>query len=86
MRVEYGNGGKVHYTRDEFRRVTGIHYDDATTPRFTYDYGANGQVAYVRDNETQSHGLDGIRHERAPDSHAYSGNAPILPPSARRSM
>lgn len=51
MRVEYGNGGKVHYTRDEFRRVTGIHYDDATTPRFTYDYGANGQVAYVRDNE-----------------------------------
>ncbi len=51
MRVEYGNGGKVHYTRDEFRRVTGIHYDDATTPRFTYDYGANGQVAYVWDNE-----------------------------------
>ena len=51
MRVEYGNGGKVHYTRDEFRRVTGIYYDDATTPRFTYDYGANGQVAYVRDNE-----------------------------------
>ena len=51
MRVEYGNGGKVHYTRDDFRRVTGIHYDDATTPRFTYDYGANGQVAYVRDNE-----------------------------------
>lgn len=43
--------GKVHYTRDDFRRVTGIHYDDATEPRFTYDYGANGQVAYVRDNE-----------------------------------
>ena len=51
MRVEYGNGGKVHYTRDDFRRVTGIHYDAATTPRFTYSYGANGQVAYVRDNE-----------------------------------
>lgn len=50
-RVEYGNGGKVHYTRDDFRRVTGIRYDNATTPRFTYDYGANGQVAYVRDNE-----------------------------------
>ncbi|HIU14971.1 MAG TPA: DNRLRE domain-containing protein, partial [Candidatus Ventricola intestinavium] len=50
-RVEYGNGGKVHYTRDDFRRVTGIHYDNATTPRFTYDYGANGQIAYVRDNE-----------------------------------
>lgn len=50
-RVEYGNGGKVHYTRDDFRRVTGIHYDDATEPRFTYDYGANGQPAYVRDSE-----------------------------------
>lgn len=51
MRVEYGNGGKVHYTRDDFRRVTGIHYDAALTPRFTYNYGANGQVTYVRDNE-----------------------------------
>lgn len=50
-RVEYGNGGKVHYTRDDFRRVTGIHYDDATAPRFTYDYGANGQATYVRDSE-----------------------------------
>ena len=51
MRVEYGNGGKGHYTRDDFRRVTGIHYDDATEPRFTYDYGANGQAAYVKDAE-----------------------------------
>lgn len=50
-RVEYGNGGKVHYTRDDFRRITGIHFDDDTAPRFTYDYGANGQVAYVHDNE-----------------------------------
>lgn len=51
MRVEYGNGGKVHYMRDDFRRVTGIHYDDATEPRFTYDYGANGRAAYVKDAE-----------------------------------
>ena len=50
-RVEYGNGGKVHYMRDDFRRVTGIHYDDATEPRFTYDYGANGQAVYVKDAE-----------------------------------
>ena len=51
MRVEYGNGGKVNYTRDDFRRVTGISYDNATKPRFTYGYGANGQAAYVRDSE-----------------------------------
>lgn len=50
-RVEYGNGGKVHYTHDDFRRVTGIHYDNDTAPRFEYEYGANGQVAYVHDNE-----------------------------------
>ena len=50
-RVEYGNGGKVHYTHDDFRRVTGIHYDNGTAPRFEYEYGANGQVAYVHDNE-----------------------------------
>lgn len=51
MRVEYGNGSKVNYTRDDFRRVTGISYDNATKPRFTYGYGANGQAAYVRDSE-----------------------------------
>lgn len=50
-RVEYGNGGKVHYTHDDFRRVTGIHYDDDTVPRFEYEYGANGRAAYVHDNE-----------------------------------
>lgn len=50
-RVEYGNGGKVYYTHDDFRRMTGIHYDNDTTPRFEYEYSANGQVAYVHDNE-----------------------------------
>ncbi len=49
--VEYGNGGKVHYIYDDFRRVKGLQYDAATSPRFTYEYGANGQIAYVRDNE-----------------------------------
>lgn len=50
-RVEYGNDGKVHYTHDDFRRVTGIYYDNDTVPRFEYEYGANGKVAYVHDNE-----------------------------------
>lgn len=50
-RVEYSNDGKVHYTHDDFRRVTGIHYDNDTVPRFEYEYGANGKVAYVHDNE-----------------------------------
>ena len=44
MRVEYGNGGKVHYTRDDFRRVTGIHYDDATEPRFTSITARTGRL------------------------------------------
>lgn len=50
-RIEYSNGGKVHYVRDDFRRVIGIRFDDEETPRFTYKYGANGQAAYVHDNE-----------------------------------
>ena len=50
-RVEYGNGGKVKYTYDGFKRVQGVGYDAATAPRFTYAYGANGQAASVRDNE-----------------------------------
>jgi YD repeat-containing protein len=50
-RVEYGNGGKVAYTYDSYKRTTGIRYDDATEPRFTYEYGANGAVGRVRDAE-----------------------------------
>ena len=50
-RVEYGNGGKVSYTYDDFKRTAGISYDGATEPRFTYEYGANGAVGRVRDAE-----------------------------------
>ena len=50
-RVEYGNGDKINYTHDSFRRVIGICYDNDTEPRFKYEYGANGQIAYVHDGE-----------------------------------
>lgn len=49
-RVEYGNGGKIHYLYDDFRRVIGMGYDDSDAARFTYEYGANGEVAYVHDH------------------------------------
>ena len=49
--VEYGNGGKVSYTYDGFKRTTGICYDSAIEPRFTYEYGANGAVGRVKDAE-----------------------------------
>lgn len=85
-RVEYGNGGKVHYTRDDFRRVTGIHYDNATTPRFTYDYGANGQIAYVRDNElNRTVWTEYDTSERPTRVHLLEKRDKRLP-SARRSM
>ena len=45
--VEYGNGGKVGYTYDEFDRLTAVRYDNDTADRLTYEYGANGQVAQV---------------------------------------
>lgn len=49
--VTYGNGGAVKYTYDSFKRTTGIRYDDAEEPRFTYEYGANGAVGRVKDTE-----------------------------------
>ncbi len=51
--VQYGNGGKVSYAHDDFYRLTGVAYDGAdpgSAPRYTYEYGANGQAAVVRDN------------------------------------
>ena len=48
--VQYGNGGKVKYTYDEFDRLTGLRYDDDTSDRYAYEYGANGMAARVHDN------------------------------------
>ena len=48
--MQYGKGGKVKYSYDEFDRVIGVKYDAETVDRYTYEYGANGQVAEVTDN------------------------------------
>ena len=40
--VQYGNGGKVGYTYDDFDRLTGVRYDNETVDRYRYEYGANG--------------------------------------------
>ena len=47
--VQYGNGGKVKYSYDEFDRVTGITHDNDTDPKFTYEYDAKGRAAVVKD-------------------------------------
>ena len=48
--VQYGNGGKVKYSYDEYDRMTGVRYDTETADRYTYEYGANGSVSRVKDN------------------------------------
>lgn len=48
--VTYGNGGKVVNAYDGFKRVIGVRYDNETADRFSYTYGANGEVAQVKDN------------------------------------
>ena len=48
--VQYGNGGKVHYSYDDFDRLTGVRYDAETGDRYVYRYGANGAAAEVEDN------------------------------------
>ena len=47
--VQYGNGGKVKYTYDEFDRVTGVGYDNDESPRFSYEYDSKGRAAFVKD-------------------------------------
>jgi YD repeat-containing protein len=46
---EFANGGKIVNTYDDFDRITGVHFDEETEPRYTYEYGANGQAAYLTD-------------------------------------
>ena len=53
-RVDYGNGGKVSYTYDDFDRVTGVTHDDDTDPKFTYEYDAKGRAAVVTDTRDGS--------------------------------
>lgn len=48
--VQYGNGGKVKYTYDEFDRVTGVGYDNDEMPRFSYEYDSKGRAAFVKDS------------------------------------
>ena len=49
--VVFGNNGKVHNSYDDFGRLTGVRFDNATTDRFTYAYDAQGRVAYLVDHE-----------------------------------
>ena len=48
--VQYGNGGKVKYTYDDFDRVTGVGYDNDESPRFSYEYDSKGRAAFVKDS------------------------------------
>ena len=47
--VQYGNGGKVKYTYDDFDRVNGVGYDNDDSPRFSYEYDSKGRAAFVKD-------------------------------------
>ena len=42
--------GKIAYTYDDFDRVTSVTHDDESTPRYEYEYGANGQASFLREN------------------------------------
>ena len=48
--VQYGNGGKVKYTYDDFDRVNGVGYDNDDSPRFSYEYDSKGRAAFVKDS------------------------------------
>ena len=48
--VQYGNGGKVGYTYDDFDRVIGVGYDNDESLRFNYEYDSKGRAAFVKDS------------------------------------
>ena len=50
IREEYGNGGKVSYSRDSFKRITGTRFDAEASDRYQFDYDATGILARIRDN------------------------------------
>ncbi|MGI6183295.1 MAG: RHS repeat domain-containing protein, partial [Candidatus Fimadaptatus sp.] len=55
--VEFGNGGKISYTYDDFDRVTGIKYDDLDADvscRYGFLYGANGEISQIGDNNLRT--------------------------------
>ena len=78
-RVEYGNGGKVHYEYDGFDRLTSVRYDEAASPRYEYEYGANGEIARVKDkaqNRAYESGYD--LAERPMEGRLTDGNGNVL--------
>lgn len=79
--VTYGNRGQVCYTYDDFKRIVGMRYDDDTDDRFQYTYGANGEVARVKDCARDVSVLSEYDAANRPrrktvlegDKHAYTG-------------
>lgn len=49
-KVAYGNSQDVFYSYDSFNRQTGVKYNGDSSDRYTYEYGADGNVSIVRDN------------------------------------
>lgn len=79
--INFGNGGQISYVYDAYKRVSGLSYDGNQTPRFTYEYGANGEIARIRDTHLDNtivneydfadRPLRKVRFDGA--THAYTG-------------
>ena len=49
--VSFGNGGSVQNAYDDYKRLIEVRYDEAEDARFIYTYGANGEIAQLKDTE-----------------------------------
>ena len=72
----------VHYTYDDFKRMTSIRYgDESENKRYSFEYGANGQVARVTNHELDRVVLSEYDISNRPmrithmegDNHVYTG-------------
>jgi len=50
-RLEYGNGAKVHYAYDEYKRLKVVRHDTEVAPCVEYFYGDNGKLTKLHDLE-----------------------------------
>lgn len=51
QRVDYGNGDFIQNNYDAYKRLTGVRYRWDAEDRYSYEYGANGKVARVKNTE-----------------------------------
>lgn len=83
-RMEYGNGDKVRYAYDDYKRLSSIRYDQDSETTVEYQYGSNGKIQKVLDRKLRRtehdvyDGAERLAEHRVYDTSATDGIPAIL--------